>query len=132
MIVFCSQLTLAAIPTGPRGSAPSALPSGPKAGRFKDKDRVDPALSEAAAAKLDYESAGSSPRKSSRSRRDRERSESDDERRERRHRSSRRSSRERRGSRERESRDSREPRDKERERSGLGPGGWDEEEHRSR
>ena len=140
------------VPLGPRAGVglPANIPKGPKAGRFKDKDRVEPSSSGG----LDYgggegggsERSGSerdSPVKSERkpSRRDREYDEPSDEDSREREKSSRRSSR----------RDDEKDKDKEREREGskrekrkrddgtisasLGPAGWESEtddERRSR
>ena len=140
------------VPLGPRAGVglPANIPKGPKAGRFKDKDRVEPSSSGG----LDYgggEAGGSersgserdSPVKSERksSRREREHDEPSDGDSRERERSGRRSSR----------RDDEKEKEKEREREGskrekrkrddgtisasLGPAGWESEtddERRSR
>ncbi|CAD6567625.1 MAG: cleavage polyadenylation factor subunit fip1 [Tremellales sp. Tagirdzhanova-0007] len=132
----------AAVPLGPRAGVglPANIPKGPKAGRFKDKDRVEPTSTGgldyggegATSSRSDSESPVKSEKRSSRKERDYDNEYSDEEDRDRsKERSTRRSSKKE-EEKEKDGRKEKRKRDDGTISASLGPGGWESESDEER
>ena len=139
---FCLVADRTAVPLGPRAGVglPANIPKGPKAGRFKDKDRVEPTSTGgldyggegATSSRSDSESPVKSEKRSSRKERDYDNEYSDEEDRDRsKERSTRRSSKKE-EEKEKDGRKEKRKRDDGTISASLGPGGWESESDEER